>query len=372
AHLLGFMQVTHSQVPASINLVSFSLRTQHRSLFIGKRHHDEALARHTLVRKQQSYLHRKLFCSAYPARSLAPLTKEEEYECFADVQDLIALEKKKTELEGKLGRVPSYEEWAAHVGCSDCHLYARVGKARAARRKMIAANLPLVSFVAKEFHGRGLSHQELCQEGAKGLMKSTEKFDISHNTKFSTYSYFWIRERMSAAVQKFQSIWMAGRSLQRKVSFVLRCRDEFCKLSGRNPSMDELSAASNIDKVKIRQAFFAMRPMRTPTENKHKDEYMDMKEIQLLENDSPWRTIWQDELKAEFQMLFHALSPRESQVLRMRYGFYEGKPLSLYQIAGLLKVTHEAVRKTEKSAFKKLRKSATENGLQHYLSWIPN
>ncbi|KAI5080577.1 hypothetical protein GOP47_0003760 [Adiantum capillus-veneris] len=280
-----FMQVTHSQVYASINLVSYSSRIHRRSLSIGKQHRDK---------------------------------------------DLIALEKKKTELEGKLGQVPSYEEWAAHGGCCVCHLYARVGKARAARRKMIAANLPLVSFVAKEFHGRGLSHQELCQEGAKGLMKSTEKFDISHNTKFSTYSYFWIRERMLAAVQKFQSIWMAGRSLQRKVSFVLRCRDEFCKLNGRYPSMDELSAASNIEKVKIRQAFFAMRSMRTPNENKHNDEYMDKKEIQPLVNDPPWR------------------------------------------IAGLLKVTHEAVRKTEKSAFEKLRKSATENGLQHYLSWIPD
>ncbi|MCO5607188.1 hypothetical protein L7F22_061381 [Adiantum nelumboides] len=147
--------------------------------------------------KGQSLLNRKLSCSAYPAQSLPPLTKQEEYECYTDVQDLIALEKKKAEVGDKLGRAPSYEEWADYVGCSLCHLYARVGKARAARRKMIAANLPLVSSVAKEFHGRGISHQELCQEGAKGLMKSTEKFDISHNTKFSTYSYFWIREAVS-------------------------------------------------------------------------------------------------------------------------------------------------------------------------------
>ncbi|MCO5597420.1 hypothetical protein L7F22_051498 [Adiantum nelumboides] len=61
-----------------------------------------------------------------------------------------------------------------------------------------------------------------------------------------------------------------------------------------------------------------------------------------------------------------------SRVLRMRYGFHGGKPLSLFQIAGLLKVTHEAVRKTEKNAFEKVRRSATEIGLRHYISRISN
>lgn len=313
----------------------------------------------------------KVCCSAYPAESRPPLTKGEEYQCFADVQDLIALEKKKSHLETQLGRIPSHQEWADYVGCSICHLYARIGKGRAAKRKMISANLPLVSSIAKEFHGRGLSHQELCQEGAKGLMKSTEKFDISHNTKFSTYSYFWIRERMSAAVQKFRSIWMVGKSLQNMVASILRCKDEFRQLNGRCPSINELSIASKVEKTKIRQAIFAIRSTRTPIWISYDDECRHGKEAEDSKSDLPWRAMWQSELQTEFQELFHTLSPRELQVLRMRYGLCGGKPLSLFQIANSLNLTHEAVRKAEKSAFRKLRKSAAENGLQHYLSRIP-
>eukprot|EP00250_Pteridium_aquilinum_P019389 c24410_g1_i1 orf=690-1787(-) len=365
------MQVVNGQVSMPIYSTSSSLKLRHSSVFTGNQFNAKALPEGFLLNKEQ-VSSSKFSCSAYPAKSQPPLTKGEEYQCFADVQDLIALEKKKSELESELGRAPSYQEWADHIGCSICHLYARIGKGRAAKRKMIAANLPLVSSIAKEFHGRGLSHQELCQEGAMGLMKSTEKFDISHNAKFSTYSYFWIRERMFAAVDKFQTFWMVGKSLRKSVKFVLQCKEDFRRLNGRNPSIDELSVASKIDKIKIRQVFSAMRSARPPIRNAYADEHMDGKEVEDSKSDLPWRGIWQSELKAEFQVLFDALSPRELQVLRMKYGLCGGKPLSLFQIAASLNLTHEAVRKAEKSALNKLRQSAAKSSLQHYLSRIQN
>ncbi|KAH7302266.1 hypothetical protein KP509_23G063000 [Ceratopteris richardii] len=269
----------------------------------------------SLSRRGQNDSYRNMCRSAYSAQSLPPLTKEEEYRYFADVQDLIALEKKKADLEVKLGRASSYQEWADHVGCSICRLYARIGKGRAAKRKMIAANLSMLSSIAKEFHGHGLSHQELCQEGARGLVKSTEKFDVSHKAKFSTYSYYWIRERMFAAVQKFQSILMDGRSLRRRVAFILSCKEEFHKIKGRNPSIDELSTISNIDIIKIRQTFFSVRSVRRPVESKYNDKHTGWEQIQGPESQSPWRGIWHNELKMELQVLFRTLSPRELQRL---------------------------------------------------------
>ncbi|KAH7302262.1 hypothetical protein KP509_23G063000 [Ceratopteris richardii] len=237
---------------------------------------------------------------------------------------------------------------------------------------MIAANLSMLSSIAKEFHGHGLSHQELCQEGARGLVKSTEKFDVSHKAKFSTYSYYWIRERMFAAVQKFQSILMDGRSLRRRVAFILSCKEEFHKIKGRNPSIDELSTISNIDIIKIRQTFFSVRSVRRPVESKYNDKHTGWEQIQGPESQSPWRGIWHNELKMELQVLFRTLSPRELQVLSLRYGLHGDEPLSLFQTAALLKLTHEAVRKSEKHAFDKVRKLATESGLQHYLCRISN
>ncbi|KAH7302263.1 hypothetical protein KP509_23G063000 [Ceratopteris richardii] len=295
----------------------------------------------SLSRRGQNDSYRNMCRSAYSAQSLPPLTKEEEYRYFADVQDLIALEKKKADLEVKLGRASSYQEWADHVGCSICRLYARIGKGRAAKRKMIAANLSMLSSIAKEFHGHGLSHQELCQ-------------------------------RMFAAVQKFQSILMDGRSLRRRVAFILSCKEEFHKIKGRNPSIDELSTISNIDIIKIRQTFFSVRSVRRPVESKYNDKHTGWEQIQGPESQSPWRGIWHNELKMELQVLFRTLSPRELQVLSLRYGLHGDEPLSLFQTAALLKLTHEAVRKSEKHAFDKVRKLATESGLQHYLCRISN
>lgn len=344
---------------------------RHRAVFTGNKINGKDCLEATLLHKEKTN-RSKVTCSAV-AESHPPLTKTEEYQCFADVQDLVSLENKKADLEIKLGRVPTYQEWADHIGCSICHLYARIGKGRAAKRKMIAANLPLVSFVAKEFHGRGLSHQELCQEGALGLMKSTEKFDSSYDTKFSTYSYFWIRERMSAAVQKFQHLWMVGRSIQRMVSFVLQCKDDFRELHGRNPSMDELAVASKIDKLKIKQAFFAIRCTKALRLNQTSDDdHMNGVEVEDPKSDLPWRQLWQSELKAELGVLFSGLSSRELQVLKLRYGLYGGTPLSLVQIAATLDLSHEAIRMAEKNALRKLRKSADENSLQHYLCRIRN
>lgn len=322
--------------------------------------------------QQKKRYRSKRSCSLL-AQSRPPLTRDEEHQFFADVQDLLHLENIKEKLKEELQRVPTDQEWADSVGCSICRLYARIGKGRAAKRKMIAANLPLVASVAKQFHGRGLSHQELCQEGVLGLLKSTEKFDISHDTKFSTYSFFWIRQRMSTAANKFQRIWMVAKSIHKTVSFVLQCKDKFREVHGRNPSMDELALVSKIDKTKIRQAFSAIRPtkslspsqMSTNQDHKSYVEPEDPKSGIL-----PWSGLWEKELKKELGILLLALSPRELQVLTMRYGIYGGTPLSLVQIAANLDVSHERVRMAEKSALSKLRRSAEVCGLKQYLSTI--
>eukprot|EP00249_Psilotum_nudum_P020829 c27863_g1_i1 orf=368-1840(+) len=306
---------------------------------------------------------------------LPALSREEEQLLFSSMQDLLYIESKKDELQKRFGRNPTDKEWADNIGCSIYRLYARLGIGRAARRKMIAANLPLVASIAKQFRGRGLSHQELCQVGAMGLFKSTEKYSLAHNTKFSAYSFFWIFGCMSAAARKFHYIIRIGKPIRRTLSIVFKCKDEFHELHGRNPTIAELVLASKIDEAEIRQMISAIRSPRSLDAIVSADDRdiwgeASSKEIQDYNpNFLPWLAIWKSELKEVLEKMLAILTPREMKVLRLKYGLDGDAVHTLGEVAETLGVNHETVRLAEKRAIKKLRISAKEQ-LQQYIAEI--
>eukprot|EP01018_Ginkgo_biloba_P010442 Gb_01809 [translate_table: standard] len=297
-----------------------------------------------------------------------PLSKEEEQSLFQDIQDLLYLEKKKEDLTQSLGRIPSDQEWADAVGCSVLRVYARLGKGRAARRKMITANLPLVESMAKQFHGKGLSHQELCQEGALGLLTSTEKFNISFKTKFSTYAFYWIYEKMSKSLKKSRQLMKIGRPIYETASWVLRCKEAFQQFHGRDPTLDELSQASNVKKERIRIVLNTLKPVKYLDamyggSGADPSDVFDVKQEYL-----PWQAIINDELKTELTTTLELLAPRERQVVRLRYGFDNGVPQTRSEVADFLGLHYQSVMVTEKNALKKLQKLAEKGELRQYLS----
>lgn len=297
-----------------------------------------------------------------------PLSKEEEELLFQDIQDLLCLEKKKEELTQSLGKMPSDRQWAEYVGCSVFQLYARLAKARAARRKMVTANLPLVASMAKRFHGQGFSHEELCQEGALGLLKSTDKFKTSFKTKFSTYAFYWIYENMSKALKKSRHLMKIGRPIYETASWVLRCKDAFEQFHGRVPSLDELSEATHLKKDRINIVLNMLRPI------KYLDAMYDnigaepSDPFSVKQECLPWQAAMNNELKTELAAALEVLAPRERQVIRLRYGFDDGVPWTRSQVADSLGLHYQSIMDTEKNAMKKLRIFAEKRGLQQYLS----
>lgn len=297
-----------------------------------------------------------------------PLSKEEEELLFQDIQDLLFLEKKKEELTQSLGQMPSDRQWADHVGCSVFQLYARFAKARAARRKMVTANLPLVASMAKRFHGQGLSHEELCQEGALGLLKSTDKFNTSFKTKFSTYAFYWIYENMSKALKKSRRLMKIGRPIYETASWVLRCKDAFEQFHGRAPSLDELSQVTHIKKDRINIVLNMLRPIKC-LDAMYDSKGADPSDIFGVKQEClPWQAAMNNELKMELAATLEVLAPRERQVIRLRYGFDNGVPWTRSQVADYLGLHYQSVMDTEKNALKKLRILAEKRGLRQYLS----
>lgn len=264
--------------------------------------------------------------------------------------------------------MPSDRQWADHVGCSVFQLYARFAKARAARRKMVTSNLPLVASMAKRFHGQGLSHEELCQEGALGLLKSTDKFNTSFKTKFSTYAFYWIYENMSKALKKSRQLIKIGRPIYETASWVLRCKDAFEQFHGRVPSLDELSQATHIKKDRINIVLNMLRPIKS-LDATYDSEGADQSHLFGAKQEClPWQAAMDNELKMELAAVLEVLAPRERQVIRLRYGFDDGVPWTRSQVADYLGLHYQSVMDTEKNALKKLRIHAKKQGLQQYLS----
>ncbi|KAL2636410.1 hypothetical protein R1flu_007889 [Riccia fluitans] len=300
----------------------------------------------------------------------SPLTSEEEAALAAEVQDLVHLQRQRDELEEQLGRTPSVEEWAEYVGSSVFRLYARIGKARAAKRRMVAANLPLVYSVAGRFQGKGLSHTELCQEGVLGLLKSTEKYDTSYKTKFSTYSFLWIWEGMSAAVKKFRHVLRISRTVYETTALVLRQKEKFQSSHGREPTLQELADMSAVDRDTVRNAFRVIRPAKSlerMISASDGEEY----ERQVADPDRssrPWSHMRENELKLDINNALNTLTPREQEVLELRYGLEEERPHSRTEVGSLMNLSYESIRLIEIKALEKLRRVAKEDGLQAYLS----
>ncbi|XVF07873.1 hypothetical protein REPUB_Repub06bG0177100 [Reevesia pubescens] len=130
------------------------------------------------------------------------LTAKEESELIIQVQDLMRLVKVKSKLQSQFGCEPTLVEWAEAMGLSCSALQAELHSGNRSREKLIHANLRMVVHVAKQYQGRGLSLQDLLQEGSMGLMKSVEKFKPQVGCRFATYAYWWIRQAITKSIMQ--------------------------------------------------------------------------------------------------------------------------------------------------------------------------
>ena len=251
----------------------------------------------------------------------------------------------------------------------------RINKALAeyeqAKAKLSRCNLRLVVSIAKKYRNRGMSFLDLVQEGNTGLMRAVDKFEYQQGFKFSTYATWWIRQAITRAIAD------QGRTIRIPVHMIdalTRLRNiqkNYFQRTGTEPSVEEISRISGVQEDEVRRIFeMGSVPVSLEHPVGESDESSFGDFIADESFDRPEKSVSNQMLRKEIDKVLQTLTPREREIIRLRYGLLNGYIYTLEEVGRIFEVTRERVRQIEAKAIKKLQTPGRSRRLFGFLDAI--
>ena len=295
------------------------------------------------------------------------LRPDEEIELARKIADLLLLEELANQFEQDNGHYPDNKEWAVLVDMTLLKFRRRLMLGRRAKEKMVQSNLRLVVSIAKKYMNRGLSFQDLIQEGSLGLIRAAEKFDHEKGYKFSTYATWWIRQAITRAIADQSRTIRLPVHLYETISRIKKTTKVLSQEFGRKPTEEEIAESMEMTIEKLRFiAKSAQLPisLETPIGKEEDSRLGDFIEADI---ENPEQDVAKNLLREDLEGVLATLSPRERDVLRLRYGLDDGRMKTLEEIGQIFDVTRERIRQIEAKALRKLRHPNRNGVLKEYI-----